>query len=84
MLLVSQISPSIKLLTKLRRYGGTVKPYYYSFSPSPSKSDKNYIYKWNFSQIFYQKDIVEYCNKVIENIPQNADGKQVCCMDSNE
>jgi hypothetical protein len=65
-------SPSTELLSKLKWYDGTVEPYYYS---SPKSKEGQQL------QIQSQKNIMKYCDKVIENVVKNADNKQVCCMD---
>jgi hypothetical protein len=65
-------SPSTDLLSKLKWYDGTVEPYYYS---SPKSKEGQQL------QIQSQKNIMKYCDKVIENVVKNADNKQVCCMD---
>jgi hypothetical protein len=77
-------NPSIKLLTKLEWYNGTVIPYFYSSSSSSSQSkskEKQHNKVQSQTPIHNYVDIIEYCNKVIDNIIQNADNKSVCCMD---
>ena len=72
-------NPSTKLMTKLKWYNGTVMPYFYSSLSSIPKEKQNNTMK--SSPMHDEIDIMDYCNKVIKNIIQNADGKQVCCMD---
>jgi hypothetical protein len=65
-------SPFTELLSKLKWYNGTIEPYYYS---SAKSKDGQQL------KIQSQKNIMKYCDKVIENVVKNADNKQVCCMD---
>ncbi|MFZ0225244.1 MAG: hypothetical protein WAM42_26460 [Candidatus Nitrosopolaris sp.] len=65
-------SPPISLLTKLKWYDGTVKPYYYSSQQSKEGQQL---------QIQSQKNIMKYRSRVIENVVKNASNKQVCCLD---
>jgi len=65
-------SPFTELLSKLKWYNGTIEPYYYS---STKSKDGQQL------KIQSQKNIMKYCDKVIENVVKNADNKQVCCMD---
>ena len=66
-------SPSTELLTKLKWYDGTVKPYYY-YSTQKSNGIQQL-------QVQSQKNIMKYCDKVIQNVVNNASNKQVCCLD---
>ncbi len=71
------ISP-IKLLSKLNWYDGTVRPYYYS---APKSREGQQLETQTQVQIQSQKNIMKYCDKVIENVVRTADNKQICCMD---
>jgi hypothetical protein len=73
-------NPSIRLMTKLKWYNGTVTPYFYSSSSSKSK-EKQYTAVQSQTPILNEMDVTEYCNKVINNVVQYAGNKQVCCMD---
>ncbi len=70
--------PPIKLLSKLNWYDGTVRPYYYSARKS---REGQQLETQTQVQIQSQKNIVKYCDKVIENVVRTVDNKQVCCMD---
>jgi hypothetical protein len=63
-------STPTELLSKLDWYNGTVKPYCYSTKGQQSQM-----------QIQSQKNIMKYCGEVMDNIANNSNGKQVCCMD---
>jgi hypothetical protein len=69
-----------KLLSKLNWYDGTVMPYCYNETTKNSKGRSQ-----NQQQIQIQsqnnKSIMRYCNTVMENIANNANNKQVCCID---
>jgi ParG len=67
-------STSTELLSKLKWYNGTIKPYYYSGDVQDRKQQSHL-------QIQSQKNIMKYCGNVMENIANNSNGKQVCCMD---
>jgi hypothetical protein len=70
---------STKLLSKLKWYDGTIMPYYYGTKTITQKQNKN-----QQVQIQNQKDIMNYCNKVMGNIVEaanNTNNKQVCCLD---
>ena len=73
---------AIELLSKLKWYDGTVKPYPYSFAIQ-SKDEQHGLSAQQQAQIQVQsqKNIMKYCGKVIENVVRNADNKQICCMD---
>lgn len=74
-------NPSTELLSKLKWYDGTAEPYYYS-SPTLRKSaEKENLQIHSKVQVQNQKNIMKYCNKVIENVIKNAYNKPVCCMD---
>ncbi len=66
-------------MIKLKWFDGTIKPYYYSFTSK--YKEKLQIERQNQIRIHSEKDIVEYCDKVMENIVKHAGNKQVCCMD---
>ena len=83
-------NPSIELLSRLKWYDGTVKPYPYS-SVTQSKDEQHELSLQQQqqqqkqaqaqSQVQSQKNIMKYCGKVIENVVRNADNRQICCMD---
>ena len=81
-------NPSIELLSRLKWYDGTVKPYPYS-SVTQSKDEQHELSLQQQQQIQAQaqtqaqsqKNIMKYCGKVIENVVKNANNNQVCCMD---
>jgi hypothetical protein len=87
-------NPSIELLSRLKWYDGTVKPYPYSFE-TQSKDEQHgqtvqqqqrqlqqqQIQAQAQIQVQSQKNIMKYCGKVIDNVVRNADNKQICCMD---
>jgi hypothetical protein len=87
--------PSTELLSRLKWYDGTARPYPYSFS-TQSKDEQHGLSLLQQQQqqtqqhqkqaqaqiqVQSQKHIMEYCGKVIENVVRNANNKQVCCMD---
>jgi len=65
---------SSKLLSKLHWYNGIVMPYYYETTKNIKGQNQN-------QKIQSQKGIMSYCSKVMENIGNNANNKQVCCID---
>jgi hypothetical protein len=67
-------STSTELLSKLKWYNGTIEPYYYSGDVQDRKRQSHL-------QIQSQKNIMKYCGNVMENIANNSNGKQICCMD---
>jgi hypothetical protein len=67
-------STSTELLSKLKWYNGTIEPYYYSGDVQDRKQQSHL-------QIQSQKNIMKYCGNVMENIANNSNGKQICCMD---
>jgi hypothetical protein len=67
-------STSTELLSKLKWYNGTIEPYYYSGDVQDRKQQSHL-------QIQTQKNIMKYCGNVMENIANNSNGKQICCMD---
>ena len=83
---------SIELLSRLKWYDGTVKPYPYS-SVTQSKDEQHELSLQQQqqqqiqmqaqaqTQVQSQKNIMKYCGKVIENVVKNANNNQVCCMD---
>ncbi|MFZ0556319.1 MAG: hypothetical protein WAM26_13610 [Nitrososphaeraceae archaeon] len=88
-------NPSIELLSRLKWYDGTVKPYPYS-SVTQSKDEQHELslqqqqqqmqaqaqaQAQSQAQVQSQKNIMKYCGKVIENVVKNANNNQVCCMD---
>ncbi len=79
MLLWPPQSPSIELLTNLKWYDGTAKPYYYTIASKPKEEREPQVQSQ--SQTPIQKDIMKYGDKVIENVVKNAGNKQICCMD---
>jgi hypothetical protein len=69
---------STELLSKLKWYDGTITPYYYGTKKTIKQNQNQQI------QIQNQKDSINYCNKVIENIvttANNVNNKQLCCID---
>jgi hypothetical protein len=84
-------NPSIELLSKLKWYDGTVKPYPFSFAmQSKDKQNGASVQQQQQQQttqaqgqiqVQSQKIIMKYCGKVVENVVRNANNKQVCCMD---
>ena len=66
-----------KLLSKLNWYDGTVIPYCYN---QTTKNNKGRCQNQKI-QIQSQKGIMSYCNTVMDNIANNANNKQVCCID---
>jgi hypothetical protein len=75
-------SPSTELLTKLRWYDGTAKPYPYSSAPNPKEELQRQRQRQQ-AQVQTQslKNIMKYCGKVLGNVTRYADKKPVCCMD---
>ena len=69
-------SHSTELLSKFKWFDGTLYPYIYSDGQQVQRGQSQ-------NQILHktQKDVMRYCDKVIENLAKNADNKQVCCMD---
>ena len=82
-------NPSIELLSRLKWYDGTAKPYPYS--PATQSKDEQPELSLQQQQtqaqaqvqiqVQSQKNIMKYCGKVIENVVRNANDNQVCCMD---
>jgi hypothetical protein len=67
-----------RLLSKLKWFDGTIMPYYYGTKKNIKQNQSQQI------QIQNQKDSINYCNKVMENIVEaanNANNKQLCCID---
>lgn len=71
-------SPFTELLAKLKWYDGTTEPYYYSSRKSTEIGKPKVQTNVHVQS---KKDIMKYCNTVIENVVKNADNKPVCCMD---
>jgi hypothetical protein len=62
----------------MKWYNGTIMPYYYSNNiQNGKKQDQEH----NERQTSSQKDIMKYCGNVMTNIANNANNKQLCCMD---
>jgi hypothetical protein len=86
-------SRSTELLSRLKWYDGTVKPYPYSFATHGKDEEpglsllqqlqlqQQQILTQARIQAQSQKNIMKYCGKVIENVVRNANDNQVCCMD---
>jgi hypothetical protein len=72
-------SSPTNLLSKLNWYDGTVRPYYYSSTPKSSEGQE--LEAQTQAQIQSQKNIMKYCDRVIDNVVKTADNKPVCCMD---
>src|ERR687897_2383008 len=71
-------STSTELLSKLNWYNGTVEPYCYPTNVQQGTKGQQTQMQM---QIQSQKNIMKYCGKVMDNIANNSNGKQVCCMD---
>jgi len=67
-------SPATELLSKLDWYDGTGKPYPY-FSEEGSQRIQQAVPAQS------RKNIMAYCNKVLENVMKRTGNKQVCCID---
>ena len=86
-------NPSIELLSRLKWYDGTVKPYPYSFETQSNDEQhgltvqqqrqlkQQQIQAQAQIQVQRQKNSMKYCEKVIENVVKDANNKQVCCTD---
>jgi hypothetical protein len=94
-------SQSSDLLSKLKWYDATIKPYYYTSANTRTPESISYQNKEHRllleqqqqnqhqtqtqtqtqTQIQSQKSIMKYFGRIIENINNNADNKQVCCLD---
>ena len=72
-------SPSTELLSNFKWYDGTSKPYYYSSLKHTEEEEQQQLQ--TKVQVQNKKNIIKYCNTVIENVVKNADNKPVCCMD---
>jgi ParG len=68
-------SSSARLLSRLEWYNGTVEPYYYSVNEEGKGGRQSQL------QIQDEKNIIKYFSKIVNNITNNSDGKQVCCVD---
>lgn len=71
-------SLSTDLLSRLKWYDGTSKPYYY---PSIKNQEEEGKQPQVHTKSQSKKEIMKYCNTVIENVVKNADNQPVCCMD---
>jgi hypothetical protein len=87
-------SPSTELLSRLKWYDGTVKPYPYYFATQVKDEEPGLSLRQQQQQQQQQqtlteariqaqgqKNIIKYCGNVIENVIRNANDNQVCCMD---
>jgi hypothetical protein len=84
-------SQSSDLLSKLKWYDATIKPYYYTLTNTMAAESINYQDKnhnllleqqnRHQTQMQNQKNIMKYFNRIIENIAKNANNIQVCCLD---
>jgi hypothetical protein len=87
-------SQSSDLLSKLKWYDATIKPYYYTSANTRAPESTSYQNKEHHlllqqqqnqhqtqTQIQSQKNIMKYFGRIIENINNNADNRQVCCLD---
>lgn len=81
-------SQSSELLSKLKWYDATIKPYYYA--PADTIAAVNYQDKNDHSPNqqqqkqqtqLSQKNIMKYFGNIIENMAKKANNKQVCCLD---
>ena len=70
--------PSTELLSKMKWYDGTVKPYFYSDKVQQKEQQSRQQIQ---IQMPSQKDIFKYFNQVVKNIANNANNRQLCCMD---
>jgi hypothetical protein len=79
-------NPSTNLLSKLKWYNGTLEPYIYS-STSNSGGKQQQRQQQQQQQIRIQnqaqsqKNVMDYCGKIMKEIVKNANSKQVCCID---
>lgn len=71
-------SPSTELLSKMKWYNGTVMPYYYSNNIQNEKKQNKQNHEREKPS---QKDIMKYCGNVMTNIANNANNRQICCLD---
>ena len=71
---------STKLLSNLNWYNGTVMPYCYETTKNTKEQKQNQQQQIQI-QSQNDKSIMSYCSKVMENIANNANNKQVCCLD---
>jgi hypothetical protein len=61
----------------MKWYNGTVIPYFYSNNVQNGiKKDQQ-----QHNQIPSQKDVMKYCGNVMANFANNANNRQLCCMD---
>lgn len=85
-------SPLSELLSKLKWYDATIKPYYYTSTNTMAAESTYYQHKGqnmlleqgnhhHQTQMQSQKDIMKYFGRIIENIAKNANNIQVCCLD---
>lgn len=73
-----------KHLSKLNWYNGTIEPYPFSTiggNTTVTLPHRQQDQQLTTRQLKNQKNIVKYIDKVTENIIDNADNKQVCCID---
>jgi hypothetical protein len=71
-------NPYTELLSKMKWYNGTIMPYYYSNNIQNGKKQDQQNHE---RQMPIQKDLMKYCGNVMTNIANNANNKQLCCMD---
>jgi hypothetical protein len=87
-------SQSSELLSKLKWYDATIKPYYYPPADTIAAGSVNYQDKeghplepqqqkqqTQLQSSINQKNIMKYFGKIIENMAKKANNKQVCCLD---
>jgi hypothetical protein len=67
-------SPATELLSKLDWYDGTGKPYPYSSEEGSQRMQQAV-------PVQTRKNIMAYCNKILENVMKRTGNKQVCCID---
>ena len=67
--------PPTELLSKMRWYDGTIMPYY--LESHVENQSQQEIQK----QIPSQKNMVKYFSHVVKNIANNANNRQLCCVD---
>ncbi len=85
-------SQSSELLSKLKWYDATIEPYYYSSASATTAGSAIYqdkvhrplLQRQQQTQLQShqnQKNFMKYFDRIIENIVQTANNKQVCCLD---
>ncbi|VFJ14872.1 hypothetical protein [Candidatus Nitrosocosmicus franklandus] len=70
-----------KLLDRLGWRNCTLDPYFYLNNHHNHPHHQHIKQRNGISQTQNEKDIYDYCSKVMENIANKADNEPVCCMD---